>query len=500
MVTRKLCLGNNTELTDQQARKLAAAQGTICHGLLSELDVEIANYSVDGFYHSSVYDIMPEKLREICLDIGHVIVLPQTKSDYQDPESFYQTVQLCKQLESTITVDWLDPEIKNTNQFFEQLVNTNDSFCIYPFIELLVQDGSTTVCCRSYNPITKLSQLTDYKTDPGYTAIRDKMLQGVRVPEHCSACYKLENVGITSPRKQETIEWANRLGLDSLEDLQKITQPVYYEIRPSNICNLQCRMCSPTSSHLIDQEYQRLGLSSPIKIEHTGFDIVDINNVDKLYVAGGEPMAMPEFYEFVDQCIGTHKTDFEFVINTNGTKLSDRFKRQLQHFSRMQFIVSIDGADQLNHYIRWPSNWSTIVDNVNYLVTNSYYVTFNVTVSMYNVLDLNNLFRFFEQHWPRQAVHLQLAGSRGDYLSAFNHPSSDLVVDMLTQSQQSATYRNNALVANFVDTMLDHYKNDHQCDLVKLKKFFDINDKLDESRNIYLEDYLPELAKFRIMI
>ena len=119
---------------------------------------------------------------------------------------------------------------------------------------------------------------------------------------------------------------------------------------------------------------------------------------------------------------------------------------------------------------------------------------------MYNVLDLNNLFKFFEHHWPRQAVHLQLAGSQDDYLSAFNHPLADLAVDRLTQSQQTATYRDNTLVANFVDILLDHYKNKHQCDLVKLKKFFDINDKLDQSRNIYLEDYLPELAKTRTIL
>ena len=35
---RILCLGNNTELTDIQARELAQNNNLLCHGLLSEID------------------------------------------------------------------------------------------------------------------------------------------------------------------------------------------------------------------------------------------------------------------------------------------------------------------------------------------------------------------------------------------------------------------------------------------------------------------------------
>ena len=49
------------------------------------------------------------------------------------------------------------------------------------------------------------------------------------------------------------------------------------------------------------------------------FSFINFTNLKKLYVAGGEPTAMPEFYMFLDKCIGLKQTDFEFVINTNAT-------------------------------------------------------------------------------------------------------------------------------------------------------------------------------------
>ena len=55
----------------------------------------------------------------------------------------------------------------------------------------------------------------------------------------------------------ETKEWLSKLGISSLEDLEKIDRPYYYEIRLSNKCNLMCRSCKPEHSHLIDKEYKK---------------------------------------------------------------------------------------------------------------------------------------------------------------------------------------------------------------------------------------------------
>ena len=500
MNQRILCVGNNTEDTDSKTRLLAAKANVQCYGLLSDLDNTVTLDSIEniGYYHTSVYDIEYGKLVDLANQFDTVIILDQPKEQYSHPDAFLKTIKLSKEIKTS--VKFLNQNYVSEIDFFENLVNTNPSFCIFPFIELLTNqrdDGQTTVCCRSTTPITYAGDIVNFATDPHYKVIRDKMLQGALIPEHCNSCYELENKNIRSARKQETVEWANRLDLSSLEDLSLIEHPAYYEIRPSNVCNLQCRMCSPESSQLIGKEYRRLSLISKLPpVQRSNFDIVNFTNLKKLYVAGGEPTAMPEFYNFVDKCIKENRV-FEFVVNTNGTKLNQRFKRQLAQLPNMQFIFSIDGFDQLNHYIRWPSIWSTIVDNIQYLRDHGHVISVNTTVSIYNVVRLHELFQWFDHSLPGVLVHAQLASSKQDMLSALRFPDSELAKDRLLPIKQLNCYKNDALLKSFIDGLISHYNSDPAIDQHKLQQFFEFNHKLDQSRNIQLENYIPELEQYR---
>jgi uncharacterized Fe-S cluster-containing radical SAM superfamily protein len=483
MVMQILCLGNNTEHTDTLTRKIAADQGTTCHGLLSELD-NLMEYSQPGYYHTTVVDISYGKLVSMSKEFDQVLVLDQPKESYSHADFYYKTIQLAGQLHNTI---WQNVGMCQDVGFFENLVNTNSSFCIFPFIELLVNNNHTTVCCRSNTPIVEIHKLTDYQTDKNYQIIRNRMLKGIAVPEHCSSCYKVEALGMRSARQQETVEWANRLNMHSLDDLNQIQHPVYYEVRPSNVCNLQCRMCGPGSSELINQEFYRIGfIKQPIELQYSNFDIVDIEHVKKLYVAGGEPTAMPEFYEFLDRCVDSGHT-FDFTINTNAVKLSDKFKKQLKQLPHLQFIVSIDGYGDLNHYIRWPSEWTTVINNVHYLHNQGHVISFNVTVSMYNVAELHQLLSFFDQEFPGVLVHCQLAVG---ITSPLSFPNPDIVLEDVEKIRQLACYQNDPLLSSFIEGIIKHFQNVVPADI---SNFVDYNTALDKSRGINLKNYAPKL-------
>jgi Radical SAM superfamily len=505
MVMKILCLGNNTEDTDIKTKNLAKGDRVQCHGLLSDLENEIATESIteDGYYHTSVYDMEYGKLFTFAQQFDKVVVLNQPKEEFSHPDSFFKTIQLAKELKSFTTVILLDPSYETDINFFENLVKTNKSFCIFPFIELLTNqrtDGKTTVCCRSAAPVAKLSEITNFATDKNYKILRDKMLNAELIPEHCYVCYELEARNILSARQQETVEWANRLNLKSLHDLDLIEHPAYYEIRPSNICNLQCRMCGPTSSHLIGREYKKLNLIAELPPrEHSNFDIINFTNLKKLYVAGGEPTAMPEFYDFLDRCIAENKT-FEFLVNTNATKINSRFKKQLKSLPHMQFVVSLEGVGNLNHYVRWPSQWDIIVENMKYLVTNRHKITINTTVSIYNVTRLYELFQWLDDQFPGVLVHAQPVSSDNNMLSAFIFPDAKYALSKLLPIQQLKCYNNDKLLSSFVDSLIEHYRGNPPIDLEKLTLFFEFNDKLDQSRNIQLADYIPELNQYRKLI
>jgi pyruvate-formate lyase-activating enzyme len=496
-MTKILCLGNNTEDTDLQTKQLSAARGSVCHGLLSELDFAITSemYCQSGYYHSSVYDIEFGQLVNLCNQFDQVIVLDQPVQQWSHPDAFYKTLELVSHI--CTPVEFVNPAISQAVDTFANLVKTNKSFCIFPFIELLVNYDYTTVCCRSLKPVTYIKNLTDYKTDVNYQHIRTKMLKGEPVDQHCNACYQLENMGITSARQQETVEWANRLGITSVDDLSTVATPAYYEIRPSNKCNLQCRMCNPNDSHLIAREYQQLGLIDSIPIvekNSTGFEIVDFASARKIYVAGGEPTIMPEFYEFLDRCIDEGHTDVEFLVNTNGTKLSERFQQQLKHFSNFHFVFSIDAFADLNYYIRWPSDWNRIIENLHYLRQRGHVVTVNTTVSIYNIAKLHELFAFVDREFPNTLVHCQIANN----MSPFLYPNIDQALSSLHAVQSMSCYQNSPLLASSIDGYVRQFEQiQREGSRANLHEFFKFNDLLDQSRNVRLEDYLPELAQHR---
>jgi sulfatase maturation enzyme AslB (radical SAM superfamily) len=500
-----LCLGNNTGDTDTKTKNLAQEDSLECHGLLSDLDNKVTINSIDkpGYYHTSVYDIEYGKLFEFAQLFEKIIVLDQPKEQYSHPDAFFKTIDLANRLKQVTSVVLLDPTYETDINFFKDLVETNKSFCIFPFIELLTnqrEDGQTTVCCRSMTPVAKLSEITNFATDKNYKIIRDKMLNGTLLPEHCSKCYSLESQNILSARKQETVEWANRLNLTSLDDLNSIEYPAYYEIRPSNICNLQCRMCGPTSSHLIGREYKKINLISELPpAERSDFGIVNFTNLKKLYVAGGEPTAMTKFYDFLDRCINENKI-FEFLVNTNATKINSRFKKQLKQLPHMQFVISLEGIGDINHYVRWPSHWDTIVENMKYLVDNNHKIIINTTISIYNVTRLYDLFRWLDDEFPGILVHALPVISKNDMLSAFIFPDTKLALSKLLPIQQLRCYNSDKLFKNLIDILIEHYQNNQTVDLKKLKLFFEFNDKLDHSRNIRLVDYIPELEQGRKLI
>jgi sulfatase maturation enzyme AslB (radical SAM superfamily) len=494
-----LCLGNNTEDTDRRTRYLAEKNSCPCHGLLSELDhpLDPSLYQSQGFYHSSVYDIEFGRLVDIAENFDEVWMLDQPIEQWSHPDSFFLTVKIIDTVKTESV--FLDTSYKTKIYYFDQLVKNNPSFCIFPFIELLVNNQHTTVCCRSSTPISPINGL-DFSKDKNYIAIRQKMISGELVPEHCSSCYEIEKKGLPSARRQETVEWANRLGLGELADLESISKPSYYEVRASNKCNLQCRMCNPNNSHLIANEYKNIGLLpknyNDESVHSSGFEIVDFENLRKLYVAGGEPMIMPEFYDFLDKCIDQNRTDFEFLINTNGTKLSKKFRECAKKFSNLQFIFSIDGFEQVNYYIRWPSHWNTIIDNWRYLVDMGHKVTINTTVSIYNISNLYLLYEFIDQIFPRTLVHCQIV-DRPQVLSPWLFPDKDLAVSSLERILKTQCCHNDLLFRDSIKGYIDIFQNRTYFDTEKLHDFFEFNDKLDISRKIKLIDYIPQLEFYR---
>jgi len=485
-----LCLGNNTEDTHEKAKKLSESLSVEYHGLLS--DITVTN---NGCYQTSIYDWSYGDLLLILNQIDEIFILDQSKDSYNSEHDFYQTINIGKHFSQSKKVIFLNQSL--VYDIFDML-QTNKSLCILPWIESVVYDEEYYACCRSPTPISKFDKTISFKQDSSRNLLKEKMIKGELVPDYCSSCYNLEKRGINSPRITETIEWARRLNVNSFESLQSIENPVYYEIRPGNKCNLMCRMCGPGSSSMIEKENKKIQIF-PIdtNINYNSFDDIDINNLQRLYVAGGEPTISLEFHKFLKHCIEEKRTAIEIIINTNCVSLSHKFKKLIEHFSNIKFEVSVDGFERNNQYVRWPTKWEKLISNIDYLNKNNFPISFGVVVSIYTIVCLDKTVEFLSNRYPNSIIHLTTVHFSDDILSPYNFPNQKMVLDKLSRIKQMKIYKNDIVFQSMINEYYRCFSSNQIIDNNKLKKFFKYNDLLDQSRDVKLIDYIPELEACR---
>lgn len=357
-----------------------------------------------------------------------------------------------------------------------------------PFVHLHInEDDQIKPCCYG-TPIKQYYDSFDYVNDPDLNSIRTNMLEGNPV-SNCENCYNVEREGGKSYRQRNNEEWNYR------------AEPnlVYYDIRNDNTCNLLCRMCHPGASSQIEKEYKEIGWKwhvNPRKYKLT--DVVDINTIEKLFVAGGEPTLMPEFIDFLERAIEQNRTDIALRISTNATNINKKIFALLKEFKDIEFTVSIDGYDQVNKYVRWPSDWTSITSNIHKLYEITSNVSFNVTVSMWNISSLSKLIFYLESTYPPPPTIFLNEAMPIPYGDAnpFNYPDKQSALTDLANLKKSISYQKEDFFKNKLDYFINRLEKTN-LDYDKLKSFFMYNDKLDESRKILLKDYIPELEKCR---
>ena len=290
------------------------------------------------------------------------------------------------------------------------------TFCPLPWIHLATRpNGDVRVCCTanaSGAGITDEKEAGLVKEDGVAMNLRDHTIEEVfnsshmrrtrlqmikgEVPVSCKKCFAEEQKGITSKRQWETREWATRLDLQKLVKQTKEdgTVPVnvpYFDLRLGNLCQLKCIMCSPhdSSSWIKEWKLQYPQYKNEELVRDQGwneeFDYTwykkgsfiesmkgQVENIQELYFAGGEPLLIPEHYKILEFLVeeGFAK-DVNLRYNSNGLELPDKLFELWQHFKEVRFNFSIDAYGQRNNYIRYPSQWEDVAKNLKRLDENT---------------------------------------------------------------------------------------------------------------------------------
>jgi len=497
-----LCLGSNTIDTDIRVLNLATNDKTINHGLLNADNSSILK---SGYYHTSITDLSIGEILKLAGKFNKIILLDQPIEEWAHPtvlETTYKTMVDLDQLR--YPVEYKNNEnIKKLN-YWHNLVQENKSFCIHPWTLQIEENGQMVLCPRSSVKISdKKPSDINWHTDPGYKKVRQAMLDGKQLHDHCKVCYDYEAKGIESYRQFETKEWASRLRLESINDLTNIKKPYFFDVRLSNKCNLMCRSCNPDFSNLIEKELKEFKITHPTvpvrSYKYSNLAHIDINELtekNRVYLTGGEPTVMQEVYDWMQECIDKNKTNFDFTLGTNGQRINKKFLNLTKYFTNLNFSVSLDGFGIINDYWRWGSKFETVIENMQVLKRQGHNININCVPGIYNVTNLHLLLEFLDREFSNTTIYMQI-----NYFalqSAYNNPNTKLVLESMDRCKQTSVYFSNGKSCKTtIDSLYDHYSNNPTCDLESLKEFFEYNDKLDQARNVRLIDYIPELEDCR---
>jgi molybdenum cofactor biosynthesis enzyme MoaA len=498
-MSKILYLGANNDDTDRRVSQLAASQNMCNHGLVDNPD---AVYTKPGLYHTSVIDLTLAEILNLSKQFDQVVMLDQDLSVWQHSKPLLSTYKVMCDLES----QGQPVEFRNNNNvqgfvFFQKLFQENKSFCLYPWINFVEEDGHTRICARARKKVAPVEQaVVNWVDNEGYNQVRNNMLNGITMPDSCTTCYDYESKGVESYRIFESMDWVARLNLKNLDDVKKITKPYYYEMRVSNKCNLMCRGCEPKYSHLIEQESKKHNIFYPnqnnIYSDLKNINIDQLESSSRVYLTGGDPTVIPEIHSFIEQCAQQNKTDFELTMCTNGAKLTPKFVNLCRKFSNIQFSISLDGYGKVNDYWRWGSDWATVVSNIKTLQQDGHGISINTVPGIYNVTNLHLLYEFLDAEFPGVNIYLQMNYLKR--LDMWNHPNCELVVESMKRIQKTSTYfADGKSNRSTIDSCLEYYSKNPKFDVEYLRKFFKRNDQLDQIRGSRLGDYIPELEACR---
>jgi len=268
-------------------------------------------------------------------------------------------------------------DLDSKKSLIKSSLDFGNKLCAYAFLHKSIDTAKKhRLCC--YNT-TRLSDSNFNSVE--MKKIRSDMLQNKSI-DGCKGCYEKESKKILSPRQKSIVEF--KTDLVKCLDLEN-QEPIWYDLRISNNCNLACQMCNAFSSSTIAKKH---GLdNSYLSYEP---DIAINANSKRIYLAGGEPFLIKKFATLLSKITNT---DCEIIVNTNATVITKALLNQLLRFQNVNITVSLDGYKEINEKIRLGSNWEEIDSNINQFRELGFSLHANTVLqkdNVYSLIDLGN--------------------------------------------------------------------------------------------------------------
>lgn len=311
--------------------------------------------------------------------------------------------------------------------------------CYYTLGGINYKNGFVTSCPQQSDQLYVIEEgksikPSDIINSEKFKEHRKEMMSGTWSPG-CHLCKEVEQTGAGKSMRDDYPADDSTYNSDTGEIL--LSGVKHVELRFSNACNFACLHCSVVYSsgwmsklkyyeaddedrkHKLIQLTKRMHRSSEsdtlsidLSIENMEQIVKDLNanfpNIEKIDFAGGEVLYQKQFLPCLE-LLSEHPNRDNIVIcfHTNFNARSDldrlyevlmRFGANLDKGRRTTIMMSLDSGKNIYPYFR-TGNWDVLKENVKKFqtldVNNKIYMTIVCTTSVYQIMDLVNVYESF---------------------------------------------------------------------------------------------------------
>lgn len=321
--------------------------------------------------------------------------------------------------------------------------------CYAPFIGLYATGYADYAPCCVSEKLQLDMTVEQYWTSDEMKQLRSELTEGVW-PTSCAYCERKKTKGLKADVDFWNTFYQQADVEINIESGNTTGAPLYLDYRPSNICNLKCRMCVPNASNQIEQEINlnpqlnkwRKANNRTLKYTDELQEYLGSVKLKQIKILGGEPTLDENVITLLENLIAQHGDDLpELRFTTNGTNLNTRFRRIMEKFSNIHVCYSVDAANATYEYVRTNGNWNKtrkqIEENFSSRLAQANKRGFNVVVMPYNQFALNELLDWFYSLYQNGYTDFYVNFDDSDiYYTSMSAILPDDMQEFITRTQQ----------------------------------------------------------------
>lgn len=432
----------------------------------------------------------------------------------------------------------------------------------YPIFGL--HRGEFRNCCRTPANLVTEEDLQKYGIDAFSNSELQRserldLVRGVKTGA-CASCWKLEDSGIQSPRHGPGKMWYQltksgvvpdspytdeKLKLE-LSKIDSIDHPALFSYKPymleislGNTCDMKCMYCTHHYStqwaterikygEITQEQYDREFPKAPASFEgkfFEWFNQVARHSITRLGIIGGEPLIMPEFYNFIEKVSAsvreinhTRKSKITLWIVTNLNTPPNYLTKFLEYLPKisdifdLEILGSMESVDAKAEYIRNGVNFTRFKKNVETILSQEalkFDFGFILSVNALNITSIKDFIKYtkylYENYgrpialkqnlisFPSWQSPMILSGEFVPYLEDTINYLKDNASSMPTVKDPLGNW---LPYATFLQTIIDGINNQNVDRVADRKKFVEWFETYDLRRNLNFLATFPEYKNF----